>query len=128
MSAPLPRRVVVTSSRARAARRPAPGGRSGIAGEIDAQSALGEVYMRSLVRHQLRLALVACTLLAAGLGGLPLLLLAVPELADVAVAGVPLPWLVLGAGVYPVLVALAWWYTRAAERSERDFADLVERS
>jgi hypothetical protein len=34
-------------------------------------------------------------------------------------------WIVLGFGCYPVLVLIAWWYVRRAERNERDFARLV---
>ena len=39
--------------------------------------------------------------------------------------GVPLPWWILGALVYPFLVALARFYVRRAERNERAFRDLV---
>ena len=93
--------------------------------EIDEQTMLGEVYMRSLVRLQLRLAIGICLIFALLLGGLPLLLTLAPELGDVAVLGLPLPWLLLGVVVYPVLVGAAWFYVRQAERNERDFADLV---
>ena len=34
----------------------------------------------------------------------------------------------LGAAVYPLLWFLGWFYVRSAERNERDFADVVERS
>jgi hypothetical protein len=37
----------------------------------------------------------------------------------------PLPWLLLGFVVYPVLVLLGWRYVRRAERNERNFADLL---
>ncbi len=40
----------------------------------------------------------------------------------------PLPWLLLAFAVYPVLLGLGWVYVRAAERNERDFTDVVERS
>ena len=46
--------------------------------------------------------------------------------AEITVAGVPLPWLILGVGVYPVLVLLGWRYVRRAERTERAFARLVQ--
>ena len=46
-----PQRVRVTSPRAGRPRR------TSIASEIDAQTELGEIYMRSLLRSQLRLAL-----------------------------------------------------------------------
>ena len=51
-----------------------------------------------------------------------------PALGRVTVLGVPLPWLLLGALAYPFLVAVGWRYVRGAERNERDFAELVERS
>ena len=120
-----PRRVVVTSPRTRAARSP---GRWQVAREIDAQSPVGEVYMRSLVRTQLRLGLRVCAVLAVVLGGLPLLFTLAPGLRRVHLLGVPLPWVVLGVLVYPTLGLLAWLYVRAAERNERDFLELVERS
>jgi putative solute:sodium symporter small subunit len=96
------------------------------AAEIDAQTRLGEVYVQGLIRAQLRLALYVVLWLAATLGVLPVLFLLLP-LDRVHLLGVPLPWVVLGAGVYPWLVALAWWYVRRAERNEAAFEDLVER-
>jgi len=119
---PLPR-VRVTSPRATATRRRRVTGAS----EIDAQTDLGEVYMSSLVRSQLRLALLVLAALAVLVAGLPLLFTVAPALVDVHVVGVPLPWLLLAGGVYPFLLLLGWLYVRAAERNERDFAEVVER-
>ena len=48
-----------------------------------------------------------------------------PGLVDDDLLGVPLPWLLLGVVVYPVLVVTAWFYVRQAERNERDFSELV---
>ncbi|GGK77980.1 hypothetical protein Ppa06_41750 [Planomonospora parontospora subsp. parontospora] len=118
-----PRREVVTSPRTQAARR----SRYPATREIDEQTRLGEVYMRSLVRTQFRLALFVCTVLACVVGGLPLLFLLVPELREVRLLGVGLPWALLAGLVYPGFVAGAWLYVRQAERNERHFADLVER-
>ena len=42
--------------------------------------------------------------------------------------GMPLPWVLLAFVVYPFLLLLGWLYVRAAERNERDFAEVVERS
>jgi len=81
--------------------------------------------MRSLVGAQLRLALVVCGGLAVGLGSVPLLVVLAPRSAGAHVLGLPLFWLLLGALVYPLLVAAGWWYVRAAERTEHDFAELV---
>jgi len=36
--------------------------------------------------------------------------------------------LVLGGGVYPLLVLLGVLYVRQAERNERDFIEFIERS
>ncbi|ALO12669.1 hypothetical protein [Streptomyces gardneri] len=87
--------------------------------EIDEQTTLGHTYVRSLMRSQLRAALTALAALALLVGSLPLLLaLPAPE---------ALVWIALGAGVYPVVWAIAHWYVRRAERNERDFTGLVER-
>jgi membrane protein implicated in regulation of membrane protease activity len=98
-----------------------------VAREIDEQTELGDVYIRSLVRSQLRLALVVLAVLAVALGGLPLVFTLLPGVAAVHVFAIPLPWVLLGALVYPALVALGWFYTRQAERNEREFTDLVDR-
>ena len=84
--------------------------------------------MRSLVRAQLLLALRMLTVLAVLLGGLPLLFTVVPSTRDVVVLGLPLPWLVLGVLAYPALVVGGAMHLRLAERHERDFVELVERS
>ena len=118
-----PQRVRVTSPRMGATRRPPsrPATR-----EIDEQTGLGEVYMRSLLRSQLRHGLVVLLLLSIALASLPIAFQVVPQLLQIRVLTVPLPWLVLGVLVYPVLLVAAWWYVRAAERTERDFAAVVE--
>ena len=93
--------------------------------EIDAETALGEVFMRSLLREQLALAARVLVALGLTVGLLPLLFHLVPSLGDVRVGPVPLAWLLLGALTYPWLVLLGWFYVRRAEHNERDFADLV---
>jgi hypothetical protein len=120
---PSARRVVITSPRTRAATRP----RHPRTREIDEQTRLGEVYMRSLIRSQLRLALSVCTLVAGVVGGLPVLYALAPDLARVRLFGVPLPWVLLGGLIYPMFVACAFGYVRHAERTEHDFAELVDR-
>jgi hypothetical protein len=94
--------------------------------EIDEQTIVGEVYMRSLVRLQLRLAIGICLIFAVLLGGLPILFTLEPALSDTRLVGVPVPWLLLGFVVYPVLVLTGWFYVRQAERNERDFSELVQ--
>ena len=116
-------RVRITSPRTMAARSRA---RRSHAAEIDALTRLGEVYVQSLMRAQLRLAGYVVVLLALTVGLLPLLFRLLP-LADVHVLGVPLPWLLLGVLVYPWLLVIAVWYVRRAEHNEAAFVDLVER-
>jgi hypothetical protein len=113
---------VITSPRTRAATRPRrPGTR-----EIDEQTGLGEVYMRSLIRSQLRLALSVCLVVAGVIGGLPALFMLAPGLSRLRLLGVPLPWVLLAGLIYPMFAACAWWYVRQAERIEHDFAELVD--
>jgi hypothetical protein len=83
------------------------------------------MYMGSLLREQLRLALGVLGTLAVTVGLLPLVFHLAPGLDDVRVVGLPLAWLVLGVLVYPFLVLLGWVYVRRAERNERHFADLM---
>ena len=118
-----PRRVRVTSPRTGATRQRRVTG----ATEIDAQTELGEVYMTSLLRSQLRLALLVLGAVGVLVAGLPLVFTVFPGLVDVQVLGMPLPWVLLAFAVYPVLLGLGWLYVRAAERNERDFAEVVER-
>jgi hypothetical protein len=101
--------------------------RRGTGTEIDAQSAIGEIYMRSLIRAQLRLAISVLGVLALTVGGLPLAFRFLPAVFDEQVFGVPLSWVLLAFAVYPWLVLLAWWYVRSAERNERAFTQVVER-
>jgi hypothetical protein len=117
-------RVRVTSPRTLAVRSRS---RRSNAAEIDAQTRLGEVYVQSLIRSQLRLALTVLLMLSGTVGLLPLLFALAPVVRRLELFGIPLPWLLLGAGVYPYLIWLAWWSARRAERNEHAFEDLVER-
>jgi hypothetical protein len=118
------RRVRITHPRTEAARR-AP--TRTVSREIDEQTRLGEVYMSSLIHSQRRLAIIVCGLTAAVLGGTALLGAFAPRLGDVHLFGLPVPWLVLAIAVYPVLIGLALYTVRQAERNERDFIELALR-
>ena len=41
-------------------------------------------------------------------------------------AGIPFDWLLLGAGIYPVIGLSAWLYIRTAARNEARYRDLAE--
>jgi len=61
------------------------------------------------------------------LGLLPLLFTIQPELGRARVLGLGLPWFLLCVATFPMLLLAGWFYVRQAERSEREFAELVER-
>jgi len=117
------RRVVVTGPRTRAV----PGATQRGVLDLDEQTTIGEVYLRSLIRTQLRLALTVCAAVVLVGGGLPLVFLLWPEARTYQIAGLQLPWLALGLLAYPALLAGGWTYVRAAERNESKFIALVER-
>jgi hypothetical protein len=95
-------------------------------GDIDEQTALGGVYLGSLLREQLALAVRILGVLALTVGSLPLLFRLFPDLAERHVLGLPLAWLLLGVLVYPWLLLLGVRYVRRAERIERDFVLLLQ--
>jgi uncharacterized membrane protein (DUF485 family) len=119
-----PQRVRITHQRTEAVRR-AP--HRPPVREIDEQTGLGDVYMLSLIRSQRRLAVTVCAAAAVLLVGTALLGAYLPDFVAARLFGVPVPWLVLGLLVYPALIALGWYAVRSAERTERDFVDLVRR-
>lgn len=119
------RRVSVTHPRTRAAR---PGRRDTAVRDIHEQTPLGEVYMKALMRTQLRLGLLVCAAVFLPLAALPLLLERVPVPHWARPWGAGLPWLVLGLPVYALLVVAGACYVRRAERNERDFDEHVRRS
>lgn len=118
-----PTRVTVSSPRTRARRVVR---RWPVARDLDEQTELGVIYVRSLVRAQQRVAVLTCAGVAAVTGGLPAAFALVPALSAARVLGIPLPWLLLALCVQPVWIGAAAWHVRQAERTERDFAELVE--
>jgi hypothetical protein len=95
-------------------------------GDVREQTALGDVFLRSLLKEQLALAIRVLVLIGMTLGALPLLFHFWPDLGQVELVGMPIAWLVLGGLVYPFLLLVGWRYVRSVERNERNFADLVE--
>jgi hypothetical protein len=93
--------------------------------EIDELTALGELYLESLLRSQRRTAFGVC---AATMGLLVALALAVAEFAGwrgTSVFGVQLPWVLVGFAIYPALVGIGYVGVRLLERNERAFAELM---
>jgi hypothetical protein len=120
MNEPRPVRVRVTGPPRRVH---APRARTG---DIDDQTALGDVYLGSLLREQLALAARILGLLVLTVGSLPLVFRVFPGLAEVDIHGLPLAWLLLGVLVYPWLLLLGVRFVRRAERNEHDFVLLLQ--
>ncbi|MDG4763145.1 hypothetical protein O7632_03320 [Solwaraspora sp. WMMD406] len=95
--------------------------------DLAEQTQIGETLIRGLVRAQLALALRLAVVVAIGLGALPLLFAVAPAVGTMKLAGVNLPWLLLGVGAFPFLVAVGIAYVHLAERNEQDFTALVRR-
>jgi Protein of unknown function, DUF485 len=112
-------RVRVTAPRSAA--RPAADSR-----EAAEDSDVGQIFVRSLIRSQLRLALVVAAGFMLILLAFPMMLGLVPGLADSKIAGIPFGWLLLGVGIYPVIGLSAWLYIRTATRNEARYRDLAE--
>ena len=72
----------------------------------------------ALYSKQLRRAALSLAALVAFLAGLAVLFEHEPVLDHLRVMGIPLSWLMLGALPFPVLVTLAVWQLRHAERIE----------
>lgn len=83
--------------------------------------------MSSLIRAQRRLALLVCAIVAVVLFGIALLGGLASSFTRMRLFGIPVPWLLLGVLIYPVLITLAWYTVRQAERNERAFSELVRR-
>jgi hypothetical protein len=106
----------------------APGAGAYARQEVEEQTQVGEVLVAGLVRAQLGLALRLSLVVAGFFGSLPLLFALAPRVADIQLAGLRLPWLLLGVLAYPFVITVAWVYVRLAERNDQDFTELIERS
>jgi hypothetical protein len=88
----------------------------------------GDVLIAGLIRAQLGLTLGFLALTVAVIGSLPIIAALLPGVDHTSVAGLPVPLLVLGGGIYPVLVLMGWGYVHLAERLERRFDELLSRT
>ena len=95
------------------------------AGEAPTSDIAG-VYVRSLIRSQLRLGVVFALGFVVATALFVLAVALVPELDTTFVVGVPLSWLLLGAGVYPLAITVGGLYVRAASRNEERYRALTE--
>ncbi|MCD2441194.1 DUF485 domain-containing protein [Agromyces sp. SYSU K20354] len=95
-------------------------------GADDAAGDIAAVYVRSLIRSQLRLAVTVAIGFAVATVLFVLAIAFVPGLDDAYLAGVPVSWVLLGAGVYPLAITVGALYLRAAGRNEARYRSLAE--
>ena len=95
--------------------------------DLAEQNQVGEALLRGLIRAQFALAVRLAVVVVIGLGGLPLLFVVAPAVAEARLFGVTLPWLLLGLVAYPFLFGVGATYVWLSERTEREFAELVDR-
>ncbi|MHB8394144.1 MAG: DUF485 domain-containing protein [Candidatus Dormibacteria bacterium] len=93
--------------------------------EFEEQTEVGGVYLQALMRRQLRLSLAVAATFIAFLAVQPLISTRWPQWASIRFWGIPLPWLVLGLGSYPLLIWLGMVYVRRAEEVDDEFTDLL---
>lgn len=117
---PRRKRVVLADSRA-------PVTRLRTVDELEEQTSYGEELVRQLIRAQFRKALQFWLGTFVFFLSLPALFFFIPQLSEVTLAGVRLPWLVLGLLPFPLLFGVGYWYNVVAERQERDFVAMVEK-
>ena len=114
----------MTAPRAGSAAAPA---RPALRAETDAPTSdIAGVYVRSLIRSQLRLAIVFAVGFVVATAVFVLAIAFAPELDATFVFGVPVSWLLLGVGVYPLAITIGGLYVRAASRNEARYRSLTE--
>ena len=87
---------------------------------------VGAIYLRTLIRAQLRLAVVCCAGFILALTAAGTLIATVPALQQESLFGVPLAWLLQAYGLYPLIALFAVLYVRAAARNEKRYRLLEE--
>ena len=90
--------------------------------ELAESTAVGEIYLRRLVRAQLALSVLGLVSFGGVLAALPI---AVLLLEGREVLGLPLGVLVLAVPLFPLLVAVGHLYARRANALDEAFRDLV---
>lgn len=93
--------------------------------EFEEQTEVGSVYLQALMRRQLRLSLTIAGTFVAFLAVQPLISTLWPQWSRIRLVGLPLPWIVLAIGSYPLLIWLGRVYVRRAEEVDDEFTDLL---
>ncbi|WP_035744752.1 hypothetical protein [Haematomicrobium sanguinis] len=93
--------------------------------ELDEHSPVADAVVRSLIRTQFRLAAVVAIGFLVLLLSVPILTALFPDISALTIAGIPLPWILLGFLAYPLTIASGYLFYRAAARNERRFNRLT---
>ncbi len=117
------RRVVVTHPRTSTRRRPS---RTSAPRDLREHTVRGEVLLSALRRSQLRLSIAIASAFLSVLGVVPVLYWGSDWFRSAHLRSVPVIWLTIGVGVFPLIIALGWLHIRMAEWYEQQFVDLVE--
>ena len=83
-------------------------------------------YVRSLIRSQLRLSMSVALGFLLLLVGLAVIGSTWPQIHEIRLATIPLPWWLLGVAVYPMILLSAFLFNRAAARNEAKYRSIVE--
>ncbi len=79
-----------------------------------------------VMRRQLALSLRVASVFFVLLFGLPLVNLYAPALANTSILGFTLTWLTLGVLVYPITVALSYYFVRNSDAIEADCVQITQ--
>ncbi len=94
--------------------------------DLHDHTSYGRLLVRSLMRAQLGLSLMCLALALTATASYPIIAALLPAARRARVLGLPLTLVVLGAGIYPVLLIIGWFYNRQASQLEAHFVDLVD--
>ncbi|ALD65562.1 hypothetical protein AFL94_04505 [Arthrobacter sp. LS16] len=83
-----------------------------------------EFYVQQLIRSQLRLACAVAAGLLAMLVGISALLALWPTVYEFTLWHIPLPWWILGVGIYPLIIVAGMLFNGAAARNEKRYRSI----
>ena len=82
-------------------------------------------YVRQLIRSQLRLAVSVAAGIIVLLVGITVLLSHWAAISEITLARIPLPWWILGAGIYPLIIMAGVLYNLSAVRNEKRYRSIA---
>lgn len=95
-------------------------------GDLHGDTGYGRLLVRSLMHAQLALSLMCLAIALAVTASFPILAAVYPDLIRFRLLGLPLTAVVLGGGLYPLLLAIGWFYHHQAGQLEARFVELVD--